>query len=121
MMLSIDMSAELNYWAECLCNSAEENGIQLTNEQLNLLANDVKIGHEYYGQAFYSPPASDRYHELEREYKKKVQVLENELATFRRNAETAIKQALRVHVNDPVSIGEYGEVLRHGGRTERIQ
>ena len=51
----------------------------------------------------------------------KYKALEAENERYMRNAETAVKQALRVHCDDQVTIGSYGEVLRHGGRTERIQ
>jgi hypothetical protein len=33
---------------------------------------------------------------------------------------TAVKRALRQHSDANVSIGEYGEVTRHEGRSERI-
>lgn len=50
-----------------------------------------------------------------------MQDLQKELEQYRSRAETAIKQALGCRNDDLVSIGEYGEVLRHGGRTEVIQ
>lgn len=47
--------------------------------------------------------------------------LEREFQKYQSNAEEAINRALRQHPEDKVSIGEYGEVFRHGGRTDRIQ
>lgn len=115
------MSAKQDYWVECIANAAEECGLVLTPEQLECLASGAESGHEHYGMAFYSPPASDRIDDIEREWKKKVADLEARLATYRDNAEIAVKQALRLRRDDNVTIGAHGEVLRHDGRTERIQ
>ena len=71
--------------------------------------------------AFYSPPASDRYAQIEREWKARLDAKQAELDAYRDNAETAIKKALRQRSDAQVTIGKYGEVLRHGGRTEVIQ
>ena len=49
---------------------------------------------------------------------------EDEQEDFERythNAETAVRRALRQHRDANVSIGEYGEVHRHDGRTTQIQ
>lgn len=113
--------SDLNYWEECIAQSAESCDLKLTKEQLETLASDVSISHEHYGMAFYSPPDSDRYSDLEDEYKKKIKDLEREFNKYKDNAETAVKQALRQYSDSQVTIGEHGEVLRHGGRTVRIQ
>lgn len=113
--------SDTDYWRECISIGADECGLTLTDEQLDSLAGSAQGGHEHYGLAFYSPPPSDRYNEIEREWKQKYQALQQEFDNYRNNAETAVKQALRVHRDDHVSIGSYGEVLRHGGRTEVIQ
>jgi hypothetical protein len=110
-----------DYWSETLANAAEEIGLVLTPEQLNALAKAVEISHDNIGQAFYSPPASDRYAQIERENQSKLDEQERKFEKYRRNAETAIKTALRVHPDDAVGIGEHGEVTKYGGRTERIQ
>jgi len=115
------MSAQLNYWLECIQQSAEENGVTLTDEQALAMAGDVQSNHENYGMAFYSPPASDRLNEIEREWQSRFKKLEAEFERYRGNAETAVKQALRQHSDAKVSIGEHGAVERHDGRTERIQ
>jgi len=109
------------YWKECISISADECGLSLTDEQLECLASSAEGGHENYGMAFYSPPASDRMNEIEREWKMKHAALQREFDIFRGNAETAIKKALRQRSDANVSIGEYGEVFCHGGRTEQIQ
>jgi hypothetical protein len=115
------VTAQLDYWKECIAIAAEECELALTPEQLNYLAEAAESGHEHYGMAFYSPPPSDRLNDIEREWKAKLKAVQDDHERYVRNSETAIKQALRVHRDDQVTIGEYGEVLRHGGRTERIQ
>lgn len=110
-----------NYWEECILEAAEECGLTLTSDQLQRLAGAVEVSHENYGMAFYSPPASDRMKDIEREWKAKLEAKEQELERYRTNAETAVKQALNQRSDTLVSIGEDGEVFRHGGRTEQIQ
>jgi len=109
------------YWQECIANAAEECGAVLTAEQVDAIADDVRLAHENYGMAFYSPPDSDRYAEIEREWQAKLDAKQREIDAYRTNAETAIKRALRQYDDANVSIHEDGEVLRHGGRTDRIQ
>jgi molecular chaperone GrpE (heat shock protein) len=116
-----DMSAQKDYWTECIAIAAEECGLKLTTEQLEYLASAAEGGHEHYGMAFYSPPASDRLEDIEREWKEKLRRLQAEFDAYRGNAETAVKQALRVYDDANVSIEPHGEVLMHGGRTVRIQ
>lgn len=115
------MAAELDYWKECIAIAAEDCGATLTPEQLECLAESVQGGHECYGMAFYSPPAGDRLNDIEREWKAKHAALQREFDAYRGNAETAVKKALRQYDDAQVSIGKYGEVFRHGGRTEQIQ
>ncbi len=115
------MSVQTDYWAECLSEAADECGATLTHEQLACLAEAAETGHGYYGMAFYSPPASDRIAVIERESAGKLQRLQAEYDAYRSNAHTAIKHALGLRSDDQVTIGEDGEVLRHCGRTERIQ
>ncbi len=110
-----------DYWQEYISQAADECGLKLTKEQLECLASSAEAGHEYYGMAFYSPPSSDRIADIERGWKEKVAALERAAQTYRDNAEKAIKQALKQRFDANVSIGEYGEVFRHGGRTEQIQ
>lgn len=111
----------LDYWKECISIGADECGLSLTEEQLEYLAGSAESGHEHYGMAFYEPPASDRYNAIEREWKAKYQALQKEFDTYQNNAETAVKRALRQHTDANVSIGAYGEVTRHDGRTTVIQ
>lgn len=110
-----------DYWKECISIAADECGLELTSDQLDYLASSAEAGHEHYGMAFYSPPASDRYSEIEREWKAKYLALQKEFDAYQENAETAVKRALRQHTDAKVSIGQYGEVVRHDGRSTGIQ
>lgn len=112
---------ELDYWKECISLGAEDCELSLTDKQLGALAESVMGGHENYGMAFYSPPPSERLSSIEDEWKAKLKRLQAEFDAYRMNAETAVKRALRQYSDANVSIGEYGEVFRHDGRTEQIQ
>jgi hypothetical protein len=110
-----------DYWADCLSEAALECGAILTAEQLSNMASAVRISHENYGMAFYSPPPSDRLHAIKREEAAKLTQLQAEFDAYRNNAEAAIKRALRQDSRANVTIGKGGEVTRWGGRTEVIQ
>lgn len=113
--------SDIAFWEECLSESADACGLVLTKDQLTYLAEGASGAHENYGMAFYSPPSSDRYNEIEREWKAKLKRLESEFDAYRGNAETAIKRALKQYSDSNVSIGAHGDVFRHGGRTDQIQ
>lgn len=115
------MRTALDYWKESLSDAAQECGLALTSHQLTCLAESVKISHENYDMAFYSPPSTDRENDIEREWQKKFEAKVNELERYRFNAETAMKQALRQRSDVKISIGEHGEVFRYDGRTDQIQ
>lgn len=112
--------SQADYWNECISNAAEEAGIELTEDQVEVLADSVRIGHENYGMAFYSPPASDRLNDIERDAKARYARLEAEFEAYRNGAEKAVKSALRRHRDDNVGISPNGEVHCYGGRIERI-
>lgn len=102
----------LEYWEECISIGAEECGLEITREQLSELAASVEGGHENYGMAFYSPPPSDRYNEIEREWKAKYEALQKEFDMYMGNAESAVKRVGRMHRDANVSIEAYGEIRR---------
>lgn len=110
-----------DYWRECISIAADECDLKLTKDQLDSLAENAKSGHEHYDMAFYSPPPSDRISDIEDGWKRKLKALQAEFDAYRHNAETAVKQALRVDRDSQVTIGKHGEVLMHGGRTVQIQ
>ena len=49
----------VEYWEECLASAFDEHGVSATPEQIKAIAEDVKVSHENYGMAFYSPPAGE--------------------------------------------------------------
>ena len=110
-----------DYWKECMSIAAEECNLTLTPEQLQALAVSAEAGHDHYGMAFYSPPPSDRLDAIRGEGDAKYAALKREFEAYQDNAEQAVKKALRISRSTPVSIGNYGEVLTHDGRTERAQ
>lgn len=109
------------YYAEGLADAFDEQGIVATPEQIQAVADSVAGYAEHESQAFYQPSSNDRLADIERGWQAKYDALKKDFEKYQGNAETAVKKALRVYSDTSVSIGEYGEVLAHGGRTERIQ
>jgi len=109
------------YWRECIADAAEECGAVLTGEQINAIAGSVQVAHENYDMAFYAPPPSDRISTVKREGDAKLARLQAEFDAYRNDAEIAVKRALRQWPDANVSIQKNGEVIRWGGRIERIQ
>ena len=114
------MSIQFKYWRECIATGSEENGITLSSEQIDALAECVQGCHENYSLAFYQPPSSDRLAVIEQDWKTELEAKQREFDAYRNNAETAIKRALKQRPDAPISIERDGEVFRHGGRTEQI-
>lgn len=112
---------QLEYWQECIEEAANECALSLTPEQAKYMAEAVSSYHENYGMAFYSPPPSERLNAIEQEWKDKLMKLQKEYDSYIKRAESAVKQALGQSADTAISIGEYGEVTRFGGRTQRIQ
>ena len=102
-----------DYYAEGLSESFDENGIVATREQIEAVAADVETYVEHEGMAFYSPPASDQYNDLDRQWKQKYETLRKEFDAYVGNAETAVKRIGRMHSDANISIGQYGEVTRY--------
>jgi hypothetical protein len=93
----------------------------MTTEQRQKIGKYLEISAENVGMAFYTPSSNDRYIQIEREWKAKYDELLARFERYERNAETAVKIALRQPSDAIVSIGEYGEVRKHNGRSDRIQ
>ena len=72
------MSAEDDYWSECIADAAESCGLELTAEQRKCLVESVQAAHENYGMAFYSPPSSDRLDSINSEWEAKFRRLQAE-------------------------------------------
>lgn len=109
-----------DYWKLCLGEAADECKLSLSPEQLEYLAEAAQGGHENYGMAFYSPPASDRISVIESEWKARLNAAQKEHERYTQNAESAIKKALHIYSDSVLTIGDGGEVVLHGGRDERI-
>jgi hypothetical protein len=115
-----------SYWEEAVAIAFEEAGAWsayagLTKEQCDQIGESLQGSYENYGMAHYSPPASDRINQIEREAAAKIMALQREFDAYRADAETAVKRALRQHSDTSVSIGKHGEVVRYDGRTTVIQ
>ncbi len=87
--------SDYSYWEECVAEAAHECGVVLTKEQLESIASSVQSSHDNYGMAFYSPPSSDRFLEIEREHKKEIKRMEDEhrreLDSYKEQAEDTIR------------------------------
>lgn len=114
------MSAQSDYWVECVADAAEECGAVLTEPQLQAIAESVENGHETYGMAFYSPPASDRLSVIESEWKAKLATVEAERDRAERNAHAALKKSIGLRDDAHITVEDGGDVFQHGGRTERV-
>ena len=104
------MSAQDDYWIECVSQSAEDCGAILTKEQIAAIAADVQSGHENYGLAFYSPPASDRVDAIEEKWSKRCDELRKELAEYQAGALKAVRRAYRMHSDANIAIHKNGDV-----------
>lgn len=111
---------DIDYWKECIICAADEIDLELTDSQVEHLAESVSGGHEHYGMAFYSPPPSDRISSIEEEWRRRLADLQAEFDAYRNGSERAARRALGFHPDTQVSITKDGEVFRHGGRTEQV-
>lgn len=114
------MSAQKNYWIECVSEALEAVGLSATDEQTSEIAAAIEVSHENYGMAFYSPPASDRLSSVEREWQQKYVALEQEFERYRSGAERAVRTALQQPHDASVGISSDGSVTRYDGRCTRI-
>lgn len=117
--------AHAEYWEEAFTIAMDEVGLwslveRMTPAQRYEIGESLQTSGECKDMSFYTPPPSDRYNAIEREWKEKYQRLEREMEAERRGAETAIRRAYRLYHDTQVSIDKDGSVYRHGGRTERI-
>lgn len=54
------------YWIDCISEAVESCGAVLTKEQIASITEDVRISHENYGMAFYTPDSAPANQEVER-------------------------------------------------------
>lgn len=104
--------SDLEYWKECIAQSAEDCNLSLTDIQLETLAEGASSAHEMYSQAFYDPGWDGRLSQIKQEYKDKEKSLQQQFDKYIGNAETAVKRILNIHPEDSISIGDYGEIER---------
>ncbi len=114
------MSAQSNYWCECVADAAEDAGAALTKEQIKWIADAVQGAYENYSLAFYSPPPSDRIADIEREWQSKLDQQKREHEAAAANADRALRKSLGIYRDLPLSINESGEVFVHNGRTTQV-
>lgn len=100
----------IDYWEECICLGEEHCGLTLTVEQRRCLAESVEAGFDNYDLAFYTPPSSDRMNAIESDWRSKYESLQREFDLYRSNAETAVKNALKMKKDVDISIDKHGEV-----------
>lgn len=113
------------YWREAAETAFDEMGLYhvieaMTVEQRAGLGKSLATSHEHYGMAVYSLPASDRIADIERCYKAKIAKLETDAERYRRTAERTVARVLNQSPDANLSISENGDVIRYGGRIERI-
>lgn len=116
--------SKAEYYEEAFMIAMEEAGCwhlveRMTKEQRAEVGAGIAGSVEHEGLAFYTPPASDRYRQIEREWQAKYNRLANEYERYQDSAEKHVKRILRVWPDVSISIDSDG-IYRHDGRTEQI-
>lgn len=119
------MNGREGYYEEAFLLAMEEVGCwhlveQMTREQREQVGASIAISAEHEGQAFYTPPDSDRYHQIDREWKAKFDRLQAEFDRYRETSGKTLGRVLGQHYDTHVFMDDDGDVYRSGGRTERI-
>lgn len=70
-----------NYWNECIQSSLEEHGVKATDEQINMIAKDVQIGHENFGM-FHGYECIPNPTETEKD--RKIKLLQDEISHLKK-------------------------------------
>lgn len=100
----------VDYWMECIAEAAQECDADLTESQLECIAESVAMGHECYGMAFYTPPPSDRIAEVEREWKKKYDKLKKRFDDFMERYDKGIRNLAGLRKGAHYDVHEDGEI-----------
>ncbi|ARK07460.1 hypothetical protein LAV_00060 [Sphingobium phage Lacusarx] len=119
------MNGKADYYQECFEISMEEAGCwhlveQMTKEQRQEVGEGIAGGVENEGMAFYTPPSSDRYNQIERDWKAKYDRLQAEFDRYRETSGKTLGRILRQHSDTHVFMDDDGSVYRSGGRTTQI-
>lgn len=117
--------ARAEYWREAVMMAFEGAGLwdaikDIPMEKLMQVGEALEVSAEHQGMAFYSPPASDRIADIEREWKGKIARLQAEHDRYVETTGKTLGRILRQHSDTPVFMTENGNVYRSGGRTEQI-
>lgn len=112
--------ATTEYWKDCIVTALDELNISLTHNEVDHLVGAVEGAHENYGMAFYSPSYNDRLNGMRQEEAAKLERLQSELYAYKKGAESVIRSALNIPDDTQIGVTENGELIRYGGRTERI-
>jgi hypothetical protein len=113
------------YYEEAFSIAMEEIGCwhlveQMTKEQRQQVGASLATSVEMSSQAFYTPPSSDRYNEIEREWKAKYKRLQDEYERYVDTSGKTLGRILRQYSDTHVFMDDDGNVFRSGGRTEQI-
>lgn len=113
------------YWQESVEIAFDEIGKwdlieSLTDDERKQIGEALAGSYENYGLAHYTPPASDRFAAMEREWQQRVEDERDRTEAARRGAEKAVRRALRLMPSTNISVTDDGEVYRYDGRVERI-
>ncbi len=117
---------KVDYWLEALEMAFDSEGLYdvlISNTSLaqrESLAKGLESYAENQSLAFYSPPSTDRYAQIEREWRARCETLHEQLEAYRSGAERAMSRALRLHGDAGVTITPRGEVFVSDGRTTQV-
>jgi len=117
--------AHAEYWREAVMMAFEDSGLwdaikDIPMDKLMEVGATLSVSAEHQGEAFYTPPASDRINSIEREWKAKFERLQAEHDSYVETAGKTIGRILRQDSGDHVFMSANGDVYRSGGRTEQI-
>lgn len=104
------MSAQKDYWKECIAQAAADCDLTLSDDQLDCLATAAESGHEHYSMAFYSPSVGDYESRAEREWKDKYAELERRMRDHEDRTDKAIRRIGRIRADAIISIDQNGYV-----------
>lgn len=117
--------ARADYWRESVMIAFEDNGLwdavkDIPMDKLLEVGASLANSAENQSMAFYTPPASDRISEIEREWKGKLDRLQAEHDRYVETAGRTLGRVLRQNSDTPVFMDENGDVYRSDGRVTQI-
>lgn len=94
--------------------------IKMTDEQRREVGESIATSAENESLAIYRPCSGDRVIAIEREWQQRLEEERDRTGAVRQGAEKAVRRALGIHHDVPLSITDGGEVYRSDGRMSRI-